>query len=187
MESTASSSSNSRRPPLHHLHHPSKAIYTISPVILEDSLSPVQQIKNSTQPPKILKNFLLTVYLLSSNPSPHNSQIPLHHSIQSDVNAEILSDAPLANALPAFPWLVQPPQITPDSARTQKPWLEALAEGQGNLRDWNDEIQSTRSLPSTGVRERLIRERLLQKSLADFSACATYCCYACSTGRTSPT
>jgi protein TIF31 len=95
-------------------------------------------------------------------------------STQSDVQSEILCDAPLVNALPAFPWLVNLPQPHPDAARTQRPWLEALAEGQTDLRDWNDEIQSTRSLPSTGVRERLIRERLLQKSLADFSACATY-------------
>jgi protein TIF31 len=92
----------------------------------------------------------------------------------ADMNAEILSDAPLANSLPAFPWLVQIPSGQPDSLRIQRPWLENLAEGQGNLRDWNDEIQSTRSLASNGVKERLIRERLLQKSLADFAACATY-------------
>lgn len=92
----------------------------------------------------------------------------------TDGTVEILSDAPLANSLPAFPWLVQAPQTTPDPTRLQKPWLESLADGQSNLRDWNDEIQSTRSLPASSVRERLIRERLLQKSLTDFSACATY-------------
>jgi protein TIF31 len=125
---------------------------------------------------------------LPKNPQrlPSHSLLTLLHSLSpqfgkafttlhaTDQNAEILSDAPLANALPAFPWLVQPPTVTPDSARTQRPWLEELAEGQGNLRDWNDEIQSTRCLPSTGVRERLLRERLLQKSLADFSSCAVY-------------
>jgi protein TIF31 len=120
-------------------------------------------------PQKLPTHSLLTL-LQNLSPQFTNTFASLH---STDVNAEILSDAPLANALPAFPWLVQPPQISPDSARTQKPWLEALSEGQGNLRDWNDEIQSTRSLPSTGIRERLIRERLLQKSLADFSACAT--------------
>jgi len=92
----------------------------------------------------------------------------------ADMNLEILSDAPLANALPAFPWLASIPTGPPDSLRIQRPWLESLAEGQGNLRDWNDEIQSTRSLASNGVKERLIRERLLQKSLADFAACATH-------------
>jgi protein TIF31 len=92
----------------------------------------------------------------------------------TDSGAEILADAPLANALPAFPWLVQVPQVCADSARIQRPWLEILAEGQSNLRDWNDEIQSTRALPTTGVRERLVRERMLQKSLTDFTACATY-------------
>lgn len=123
----------------------------------------------------------------SKNPQklPHHSLLLLLQSLSpqfskafaashpTDTNAEILSDAALANALPAFPWLVQPPQTLPDSTRTQRPWLESFAEQQANLRDWNDEIQSTRSLPSKGVRERLIRERLLQKSLADFSACAT--------------
>jgi protein TIF31 len=123
---------------------------------------------------------------LPKNPQKHpsHSLLTLLHSLSpnftkaftilhsTDQSTEILSDAALANALPAFPWLVQPPTVTPDSVRTQRPWLDALAEGQGNLRDWNDEIQSTRSLPSTGVRERLLRERLLQKSLADFSSCA---------------
>ena len=121
-------------------------------------------------PQKLPTHSLLT--LLQSLSAQFTNTFASLHS--SDPNTEILSDAPLANALPAFPWLVHPPQPTPDPIRTQKPWLESLAEAQANLRDWNDEIQSTRSLPSSGVRERLIRERLLQKSLADFAACATY-------------
>lgn len=121
-------------------------------------------------PQKLPTHSLLT--LLQSLSAQFSNTFASLHS--PDANAEILSDAPLGNALPAFPWLVQPSQAVADPVRTQKPWLEALAEGQTNLRDWNDEIQSTRSLPSTGVRERLIRERLLQKSLADFAACATY-------------
>jgi protein TIF31 len=121
-------------------------------------------------PQKLPTQSLLTL-LQSLSPQFSNTFATLH---STDANTEILSDAPLGNALPAFPWLVQPTLPFADPIRTQKPWLESLAEGQGNLRDWNDEIQSTRSLPSTGVRERLIRERLLQKSLADFAACATY-------------
>jgi protein TIF31 len=123
--------------------------------------------KNPQNPPS---PSLLT--LLQSLSSQFNNVFTSLHS--AETAGEILTDAPLANSLPAFPWLVNPPQLYPESSRTQRSWLEALAEGQGNLRDWNDEIQSARSLPSTGVRERLIRERLLQKSLADFSACATY-------------
>ena len=123
----------------------------------------------SKNPQKLPTHSLLTL-LQSLSPAVQRA----FTSAQSDVQPEILSTAPLSNALPAFPWLVSAPQINPDAARTQKSWLEGLAEGQGNLRDWNDEIQSTRSLPSICVRERLVRERLLQKSLADFSACATY-------------
>jgi protein TIF31 len=93
---------------------------------------------------------------------------------QNESQTEMIAQAPLANALPSFPWLVHVPVISSDSTRTQKSWLEALTDGQFNLRDWNDEIQSTRSLPSNTLRERLIRERLLQKSLTDFAACATY-------------
>ena len=121
-------------------------------------------------PQKLPSHSLLTL-LESLSPQFSNSFSYLH---PNDSGAEILADAPLANALPAFPWLVQVPQVCADSARIQRPWLEILAEGQSNLRDWNDEIQSTRALPETGVRERLVRERMLQKSLADFAACATY-------------
>ena len=121
--------------------------------------------------PQRLPSHSLLTLLQSLSPQFASTFASLH---SSDSNAEILSEAPLANALPAFPWLVQVPQMCPDSARIQRSWLESLAEGQSNLRDWNDEIQATRALPSTGVRERLVRERMLQKSLADFAACATY-------------
>jgi protein TIF31 len=121
-------------------------------------------------PQKLPVHSLLTL-LKSLSPQFVAAFTALH---SPDSTVELLSDAPLANSLPSFPWLVHPTQIIPDPTRTHKSWLESLSEGQGNLRDWNDEIQSTRSLASTGVRERLVRERLLQKSLADFTACATY-------------
>lgn len=147
---------------LHHITGHIKGFYV--------SRSTNQKFDPTSKNPQKLPTHSLLTLLQSLSPAVQKA----FTSTSSDVPSEILSDAPLANALPAFPWLVSPPQIHPDAARTQRPWLEALTEGQGNLRDWNDEIQSTRSLPSTGVRERLVRERLLQKSLADFAACATY-------------
>ena len=147
---------------LHHITGHIKGFYV--------SRSTNQKFDPTSKNPQKLATHSLVTLLQSLSPALQKT----FTSPQPETQSEILSDAPLVNALPAFPWLVSPPQVNPDAARTQRPWLEALAEGQGNLRDWNDEIQSTRSLPSTGVRERLVRERLLQKSLADFAACATY-------------
>lgn len=135
------------------------------------SRSTNQKFDPTPKSPQKLPAHALVTLLESLSPQFAQTFSKLH---PAEMNAEILSDAPLANALPAFPWLVSVPCGSADSLRTQRPWLENLAEGQGNLRDWNDEIQSTRSLASNGIKERLIRERLLQKSLADFSACATY-------------
>jgi protein TIF31 len=135
------------------------------------SRSTNQKFDPTPKSPQKLPNHSLVTLLESLSPQFAQTFSKLH---PAEMSAEILSDAPLANSLPAFPWLVSVPCSSADSLRTQRPWLENLAEGQGNLRDWNDEIQSTRSLASNGVKERLIRERLLQKSLADFSACATY-------------
>lgn len=81
------------------------------------------------------------------------------------------------NAIPASPWLV-PGSNTPhyphqaDPARQQEPYLIAGTETVDNLRDFNEEFQSTRELPRDTVQERVFRERLLSKLFADYTDAA---------------
>jgi protein TIF31 len=83
----------------------------------------------------------------------------------------------LANAIPASPWMVQPPAAQPehqsDIARTQESYLLQGAESTETLRDWNEEFQSTRELPKESVQDKVFRERLTSKLFADYNEAAT--------------
>ncbi|ODQ50882.1 putative eukaryotic translation initiation factor 3 subunit CLU1/TIF31 [Saitoella complicata NRRL Y-17804] len=83
-----------------------------------------------------------------------------------------LATVPMTNAIPASPWLVHPEQHTSDSTRPQEAFLTAGTDNLDSLRDWNEEIQSTRELPRANVQERVLRERLLAKAHADFADAA---------------
>lgn len=84
----------------------------------------------------------------------------------------------LTSAIPANPWLVpsvsaQHAQHQADVARTQESFLISGAEGTDTLRDWNEEFQSTREMPSEAVQDRVFRERLTAKLFADYNEAAT--------------
>ncbi|KAK6344545.1 Intracellular distribution of mitochondria [Orbilia brochopaga] len=97
------------------------------------------------------------------------------HEIQSKKDP-LISFQP-TNAIPASPWLVPPPAApyfshSPDISRSQETFLIAGTESNDNLRDFNEEFQSTRELPKETVQERVFRERLLSKLFADFTDAA---------------
>lgn len=83
----------------------------------------------------------------------------------------------LSNAIPASPWLVSPPSSVANShqadiTRTQENYLISGLESADNLRDWNEEFQSTRELPRETVQDRVFRERLTSKLFADYNEAA---------------
>ena len=88
-----------------------------------------------------------------------------------------LANFQLTNAIPSSPWLVTPTATSlsshqPDLTRTQETFLLSGVENTETLRDWNEEIQSTRELPRETVQDRVFRERLISKIFADFNEAA---------------
>lgn len=84
----------------------------------------------------------------------------------------------LTNSIPASPWLVSQSTTnlshqTPDQSRTQEAYLMSGLDGNDTMRDWNEELQSTRELPRETVQERVFRERLTSKVYAEFTDAAT--------------
>jgi protein TIF31 len=91
---------------------------------------------------------------------------------------EPLATFALTNAIPVSPWLVSAPKSTatshvPDITRSQESYLLSGMEYVETLRDWNEEFQSTRELPTDTVQERVFRERLSSKLFADYNEAAT--------------
>ena len=88
-----------------------------------------------------------------------------------------LANFQLTNAIPSSPWLVSSAMNAlsahqPDLTRTQEPYLISGVENTETLRDWNEEIQSTRELQRDTVQDRVFRERLISKIFAEFSDAA---------------
>lgn len=89
---------------------------------------------------------------------------------------------PLANyqftsAIPSSPWLVNATALSlsahqPDLTRSQETYFMSGVDNTETLRDWNEEIQSTRELPKESVQERVFRERLMSKISAEFNEAA---------------
>ena len=90
---------------------------------------------------------------------------------------DLLTTFPFQNAIPANPWLVsysyvQGHQHQADPARAQEAYLIGGADGAENLRDWNEEFQTTRELPRETLQDRVFRERLTSKLFADYNDAA---------------
>ncbi len=88
-----------------------------------------------------------------------------------------LANFQLTNAIPSSPWLVAPTATSlsshqSDLTRTQETFLLSGVENTETLRDWNEEIQSTRELPRETVQDRVFRERLISKIFAEFNEAA---------------
>ncbi|KAK9387649.1 clustered mitochondria-domain-containing protein [Lipomyces mesembrius] len=77
------------------------------------------------------------------------------------------------NALLAAPWLARPaPTPTPDISRSQEQLLVGGSDNLDTVRDWNEDLQSTREMPRSNIQERILRERLLNKLYYDFAEAA---------------
>ena len=88
-----------------------------------------------------------------------------------------LANFQITNAIPYSPWLVTPASSSlnihqPDLTRTQETYLMSGVENTETLRDWNEEIQTTRELPRETVQDRVFRERLTSKIYAEFNEAA---------------
>ena len=97
--------------------------------------------------------------------------------LESNNKRDPLVNFQLTNAIPASSWLVAPtinslPAHQPDITRTQETYLLAGVENTDTLRDWNEEIQTTRELPRDTVQDRVFRERLISKIFAEFNDAA---------------
>jgi len=88
---------------------------------------------------------------------------------------DLLTTFPFQNAIPANPWLI-PLSYTQghqaDPTRAQESYLIGGVDGAENLRDWNEEFQTTRELPRETLQDRVFRERLTSKLFADYNDAA---------------
>lgn len=117
-------------------------------------------------------SLLTLLHQIDSRFSPAFQQLIEHNSKQ-----EALTLYQLTNAIPANPWLVPANSTSlvehkPDITRTQESFLLTGADNNENLRDWNEEFQTTRELPMESVAEKVFRERLTSKLFADFNEAA---------------
>jgi len=89
---------------------------------------------------------------------------------------EPIATVPIPPHPPAYPWLATAPldkAIIPDAQRMQLAYGYTGAttvDGLEGARDWNEEIQNARELPRSTTQERILRERVLQKTHAEFTA-----------------
>ncbi|RMZ76773.1 hypothetical protein DV737_g4649, partial [Chaetothyriales sp. CBS 132003] len=91
---------------------------------------------------------------------------------------DLLTTFPFQNAMPANPWLLPPSvaangQHQADLTRSQEAYLLGGTDGAENLRDWNEEFQTTKELPRDTLQDRVFRERLTAKLFADYTDAAT--------------
>ncbi|GAA6053553.1 hypothetical protein JCM3770_005191 [Rhodotorula araucariae] len=98
-------------------------------------------------------------------------------SSRSDLSqSDLVASLAVSHTVPAAPWLVRAPQHVADPFRTQAAYLLTSATSADQLppaRDWNDEFGQYLDLPRGDMNERLLRERLLTRTQADFVAAAT--------------
>ena len=97
--------------------------------------------------------------------------------LEANNKRDPLANFQLTNAIPSSPWLVAPTATSlsshqSDLTRTQETFLLSGVEHTETLRDWNEEIQSTRELPRETVQDRVFRERLISKVFAEFNEAA---------------
>jgi protein TIF31 len=121
--------------------------------------------------PKPYKSHSLLTLLREVDPrfNPAFEELLEHNS-----KREPLSMYLLTNAMPANPWLIPSDSTTliehkPDITRTQESFLFGGTENNESLRDWNEEFQTTREMPSESITDKIFRERLTSKLFADFT------------------
>jgi len=89
---------------------------------------------------------------------------------------EPISTVPIPQSEPSYPFLVPAPSNQNNELlRSQLAYLHTGATGADGLdgaRDWNEEIQGVRELPKGSMQERVLREKMAQKTWAEFEAAA---------------
>lgn len=75
----------------------------------------------------------------------------------------------------SYPWLANPEisVVQPDSSRAQLPAISFGVDGSDFVKDWNDDFQAIKELPKDTINQRILRERLINKSLFEFKKVAT--------------
>ncbi|CAH3111333.1 unnamed protein product [Pocillopora meandrina] len=75
-----------------------------------------------------------------------------------------------------FPWAVPQTEHTSDTLRAEDAAAVRIGYEEhmpGQLRDWNEELQSARELPKETIQQRLLRDRAIFKITSDFVSAAT--------------
>ncbi|GAA5879434.1 hypothetical protein JCM3774_005210, partial [Rhodotorula dairenensis] len=114
----------------------------------------------------------------------------LARSSRTDLTqAELVASLAITHTQPPAPYLVKPPTHVADPFRTQAAYLitsSTTAEQLPAARDWNDEFGQFYDLPRSTVNDRLLRERLICRTQADFVAAATRGAMAIARGDVAP-
>ncbi|EGW35071.1 accessory factor to EIF3 [Spathaspora passalidarum NRRL Y-27907] len=124
---------------------------------------------------KFFKSFLL--YDLVSSLSPSFAKT----IEENEINLSSATQHPETYLLPnnsylAYPWLVNTTTANknfPDVSRSQLPLISNGVDGSDYVKDWNSDIQAIKELPTTSIQERILREKLIHKSIFDFNKTAT--------------
>ncbi|EDO49938.1 predicted protein, partial [Nematostella vectensis] len=75
-----------------------------------------------------------------------------------------------------FPWVIPKVEHTADTLRAEDAAAVRIGYEEhmpGQLRDWNEELQSARELPRDNIQQRLLRDRAIFKITSDFVSAAT--------------
>ncbi|KAG9299129.1 hypothetical protein G9A89_020442 [Geosiphon pyriformis] len=81
----------------------------------------------------------------------------------------IFETIPVNNCIPAYPWVVKPSKHLHELSRADEIYLNYGTDAIDSFRDWNDEFQTQREYPRIELKDRVLRERLLNKIQADFT------------------
>ncbi|GAA6023979.1 hypothetical protein JCM8202_004909 [Rhodotorula sphaerocarpa] len=129
--------------------------------------------------------------LADISPSFRKNLVPLiTRSSRADLTqSELVASLAITHTQPPAPYLVKAPQHVADPFRTQAAYLltsSTTAEQLPAARDWNDEFGQFYDLPRATVNDRLLRERLICRTQADFVAAATRGALSISRGEIPP-
>ncbi|OUM54300.1 hypothetical protein BVG19_g3667 [[Candida] boidinii] len=113
------------------------------------------------------------LYTLLKNLSPKLlEQLGKNYEILTELMPELYNSP--SNSFLANPWLVNEKSInkSPDLAISQSTYIEGGLDAADFTKDWNDEFQNVRELPNSNIQDRIIREKILNKTSYDFTNAA---------------
>jgi protein TIF31 len=93
---------------------------------------------------------------------------------QEAPKSEPIATVPVPQYEPAYSFLAPTPKSVPaEPLRSQMAYLHTgatTADALDAARDWNEELQNVRELPRDSMQERVLREKMAQKTWAEFNA-----------------